>query len=56
MGIDKIGEKWIKKYRQQGGTGHYTANMTSLVFFDSNGKACNTFKRVLIRKRKDGTN
>jgi hypothetical protein len=54
MGITRIGEKWIEKYRKQGGTGHYTANMTSPVFYDANGRACNTFKRVFIRKRKDG--
>lgn len=51
IGIKRIGEEWIAKYRAQGGKGHYTANMTSLVYFDENGKACNTFKRVLIRRK-----
>jgi len=50
-GVSRIGEKWIEKYRRQGGKGHYTANMTSLVYYDANGKACNTFKRILIRKK-----
>ena len=52
LGISKIGAKWIKKYREQGGKGHYTANMTSLVYYDNAGKACNTFKRILIRRRR----
>lgn len=51
IGIQKIGDKWISKYREQGGRGHYTANMTSLVFYDNDGKACNTFKRILIRRK-----
>lgn len=51
IGIKKIGEKWIKRYREQGGKGHYTANMTSLVYYDSDGNACNTFKRILIKRK-----
>ena len=53
-GVSRIGEEWIKKYREQGGRGHYTANMTSLVYYDTAGKACNTFKRILIRKKGTG--
>ena len=52
LGIRRIGEKWISAYRSQGGKGHYTANMTSLVYFGKNGKALNTFKRILIRSKK----
>lgn len=52
IGVSRIGEEWIAKYREQGGRGHYTANMTSLVYYDTNGKACNTFKRILIRRKK----
>lgn len=51
IGIKRIGEKWISKYRKQGGRGHYTANMTSLVYYDNNGNACNTFKRILIKRK-----
>ncbi len=51
IGVKRIGEEWITKYRQQGGRGHYTANMTSLVYYDNDGKACNTFKRILIRRK-----
>lgn len=51
IGIKRIGEEWIEKYRAQGGKGHYTANMTSLVYYDTGGNAKNTFKRILIRRR-----
>ena len=51
IGIGRIGEAWIAKYRAQGGKGHYTANMTSLVYYDTNGTAKNTFKRILIKRR-----
>ncbi len=51
IGVRRIGEEWITKYRKQGGRGHYTANMTSLVYFDQAGNACNTFKRILIRRK-----
>ena len=51
IGINRIGEEWIAKYRAQGGKGHYTANMTSLVYYDTQGTAKNTFKRILIKRR-----
>ena len=51
IGIGRIGEEWIAKYRAQGGRGHYTANMTSLVYYDTSGTAKNTFKRILIKRR-----
>ena len=51
MGIGRIGDEWMKKYREQGGRGHYTANMTSLVYFDDEGNACNTYKRIVIHKK-----
>ena len=51
IGVSRIGEQWMEKYRKQGGRGHYTANMTSLVYYDNDGNACNTFKRILIRRK-----
>lgn len=56
LGISRIGEKWISKYKEGGGKGHYTANMTSLVFYGGNGEAFPTFKRILIRPKKIGGN
>lgn len=50
VGITPIGKKWISDYKRQGGRGHYTENMTSLVFYGANGKAACTFKRILIRQ------
>lgn len=51
IGVGRIGEKWIETYRKNGGRGHYTANMTSLVYYDSDGNARNTFKRILVRNK-----
>ena len=51
IGVGRIGEAWLSKYRQQGGSGHYTANMTSLVYYDKEGKACPTFKRILVKPK-----
>lgn len=49
LGIRPIGKKWMEDYRKQGGTGHYTANMKSLVIYDKIGKAKKVFSRILIR-------
>lgn len=49
LGIRPIGKKWMEDYRKQGGTGHYTANMKSLVIYDKVGKAKKVFSRILIR-------
>lgn len=51
IGVGRIGKKWIETYRKNGGRGHYTANMTSLVYYDSDGNARNTFKRILVRNK-----
>lgn len=49
-GITSLGAEWIKKYREQGGTGHYTANMKS-VGFSGNGKHKIIFSRLIIRNK-----
>lgn len=51
-GITNLGEEWIKQYRKDGGTGHYTAGMKSLGF-SGGGKHKIIFSRLIIRKRKD---
>ena len=51
IGVGRIGEAWLSKYRLQGGRGHYTANMTSLVYYDKEGRAYPTFKRILVRPK-----
>lgn len=50
LGIAEIGEKWVASYRSQGGTGHITSKMHSLVLL-VNGIAKTVYKRILIRKR-----
>lgn len=50
LGIRKIGDEWIKLYRSQGGKGHITANMHSLVY-TQNGRAFSVYRRVLIRRK-----
>ncbi len=51
-GIKVLGEEWIKKYREQGGTGHYTANMKS-VGYSGDGKHKIIFSRLIIRHKKN---
>lgn len=51
LGIRRIGEEWIDNYKSHGGRGHYTANMTSLVYYTARNEATCTFKRILIRRK-----
>lgn len=51
MGIAPIGEEWIKKYKQAGGTGHMTANMRNLVL-TVDGVPKISYARILIRKKR----
>lgn len=50
-GIRVIGPEWVDLYRSQGGTGHITANMKSLVGIDANGNAVSYYERVIIRNK-----
>jgi len=50
VGIQPIGKEWMQRYREAGGTGHYTANMRSLVY-TVDGKPQKTYFRLLIRKK-----
>ena len=50
VGIKPLGEEWIKKYRKQGGTGHYTANMKS-VGYSAEGKHKIIFSRLIIKNK-----
>lgn len=51
LGIGKIGETWLKCYKENGGTGHVTANMKNLVIYEK-GKAKMPNARILIRRKK----
>ena len=50
LGIRPIGKDWMQRYRLAGGTGHYTANMRSLVY-TVNGIPKKSPQRILIRKK-----
>ena len=47
-GIEILGEQWIAAYKEQGGTGHYTANMRSLGL-SAYGHHKVVFSRLIIR-------
>ncbi len=46
-----FGEEFIKIYRKQGGTGHFSPNMYGVCYFDSDGKAKVPYGRILIRNK-----
>ena len=49
-GIEILGEQWIAAYKEQGGTGHYTANMRSLGL-SAYGRHKVVFSRLIIRNK-----
>lgn len=51
LGIGRIGEAWMAKYRAAGGTGHYTANMKSLVLYENDGSPRAIYSRIIIRNK-----
>ena len=52
LGVGRLGEDWVRRYREAGGTGHNTANMIRLVYNDEHGKPKVAFSRILIRRKK----
>lgn len=50
LGIKAIGREWVDLYRSQGGTGHISPSMHSLVL-SNNGKAVTIYKRILIKAK-----
>ena len=50
-GVDIIGDKWISEYKANGGTGHITSNMHSLVGYGSDGKPKSFYSRIIIRNK-----
>lgn len=49
-GVRILGKEWINKYKEQGGTGHYTANMKS-IGFSGEGKYKVIFSRLIIKNK-----
>lgn len=51
IGIAPIGEEWLKKYKEAGGTGHITANMRNLSYIDFDGIPKTPYARILIKHK-----
>lgn len=49
--VAEIGDKWIADYKADGGTGHITSKMHSLVGYDENGKPKSFYTRIIIRNK-----
>lgn len=56
VGIKNFPEEFLKKYRENGGTGHYTKGMKSLCYYDYNGMPKVPFSRILIRYTEEWIN
>ena len=52
LGVSPVGEEWLTAYRNSGGTGHYTANMHSLVIITDDGRGIAPYKRILIQRKR----
>lgn len=53
-GVHVIGPEWIARYRAQGGKGHVSPNMTSLISTGDDGRAVLFYRRLVIRPKKGG--
>ena len=49
---NELGAEFMKAYREQGGTGHYSEKMIGLALIDTDGKAKVPYGRILIRRKK----
>lgn len=47
----QLGKAFINEYRRQGGTGHFSANMYGVYYFDNKGKIKVPYGRILIRRK-----
>ena len=51
LGIKPIGDEWIEKYKESGGTGHITSNMRNLALYDFDGIPKTPYARILIKHK-----
>ena len=51
LGIKPIGDVWIEKYKNSGGTGHITSNMRNLALYDFDGTPKTPYARILIKHK-----
>ena len=56
VGIKNFPEEFLRKYRENGGTGHYTKGMKSLCYYDYNGMPKVPFSRILIKYTEEWIN
>ena len=47
----QLGSAFMKDYREQGGTGHFSDNMYGVCYYDQEGKAKVPYGRIIIRKK-----
>lgn len=47
----QLGDAFMKKYKEQGGTGHFSSNMYGVCYYDNDGKAKVPFARIIIKKK-----
>ena len=46
----QLGSTFMKDYREQGGTGHFSDNMYGVCYYDQEGNAKVPYGRIIIRK------
>lgn len=51
IGIKPMGEEFIRRYRANGGTGHYTEGMRNLCYYENDGTPKKVYSRILIKKK-----
>lgn len=47
----QLGSAFMKDYREQGGTGHFSDNMYGVCYYDQEGNAKVPYGRIIIRKK-----
>lgn len=51
LGIQPMGDAWLRAYRAHGGTGNYTSGMRCLAIITEDGRGIAVYKRILVRNK-----
>ena len=51
LGIQPMGDTWLRAYRAHGGTGNYTSGMRCLAIITEDGRGIAVYKRILVRNK-----
>lgn len=51
LGIQPMGDAWLRAYRAHGGTGNYTSGMRCLAIITEDGRGITVYKRILVRNK-----